>query len=102
MEGNKTILDPESFIRKWSKNMTERFKIDQNEFLKSTTIGYYNRLYIGYSRPGNPDFLNTLKNTFNTEKASSLNAAKDMVVNILLDDIPLILKDNDLINCLCI
>jgi phosphoribosylpyrophosphate synthetase len=82
--------------------MAERFIIRKNYFLKKDTIGYYNRYYTGFNQPGNPNFLNILKNTFNDTALSTLNQTKREVENILLDDIPDIIRDNKLSNCVCV
>lgn len=82
--------------------MAERFIIRRNYFLKKDTIGYHNRDYTGFNQPDNPNFLNTLKNTFNNTALSTLNQAKRDVENILLDDIPGIIRDNKLSNCVCV
>lgn len=82
--------------------MAERFIIRRNRFLKKDTIGYHNQEYTGFRQPNNPDFLNTLKNTFNDIPLSTLNQAKQDVQNILLDDIPCIIRDNNWRNCVCV
>ena len=82
--------------------MSEKFIICRNSFLNKTTIGYHNRDYTGYGQPNNPDFLNILKNTFNNISVFDLIQAKQEVQNILLDDIPSIMKDNNFKNCVCV
>jgi len=79
--------------------MPEKFEISSNKFLIKKTTGYYNRFYLGFKKPNNPDFLNTLKNTFNTENSQSLKSAKKSVYDILIKDIPQIIKANNLSNC---
>ena len=51
------------------------FTIEKNDFLKVNTQGYYNTDYVGYRKQGNPDFLNVLKNTFNSYSNSILEQA---------------------------
>lgn len=82
--------------------MVKKFNICKNDYLNQTTIGYYNRYYTGYQQPDNPDFLNTLKNTFNGEAVGTLNNAKEEVKNILLADIPYVMSDNKWVQCVCV
>lgn len=65
-------------------------------------ISYYNRPYTGYGNQDNPNFLNTLKNTFSNEKLEKLNSAKQEVENILLADLPNIINQNNFKNCVCV
>lgn len=87
---------------KSSKASQDNFTIDTNEFLTQKIIAYYNRRYTGYKNQDNPDFLNTLKNTYNNETLSQLNGARQDVENILLADIPKIIKSNNFQNCVCV
>lgn len=82
--------------------MAEQFIIRKNNFLKNDTIGYHNRDYTGYGQPNNPDFLNVLKNTFNNTYALGLEKAKQEVQNILMVDIPTIMRENKLGKCVCV
>ena len=82
--------------------MAERFTIYRNEYLSKNIIGYFNLYYTGYGEPDNPDFLNTLKNTYNSTSIYDLRKARNEVVEILIDDIPTIMTDNNLKNCTCI
>lgn len=66
----------------------ERFIIEKNDFLSENVPAFYSKDYIGYKRNGNPDFLNTLKNTFNSYPSSVLNGAVielNKVLNEVLD-----------------
>lgn len=78
--------------------------IKPNSFLKKKTTGYFHPYYTGYGKPNNPNFLNTLKNTFDREKMENLLIAKGKVVNILMEDIPKIIKRTNITNwaCLCV
>ena len=40
----------------------ERFTIRKNDYLSEHTLVYYHQPYLHYQEPGNPDFLNVLKN----------------------------------------
>lgn len=62
------------------------FTIATNEFLKKNIEGFYHTDYVGYRKPGNPDFINVLKNTFNSSSASVLNQAVAELKNVLVED----------------
>ena len=76
-----------------------RFYLYGNEFLENDSVGYYSVDYTGYRTPGNPDYLNRLKNTFNNEHQIDLNIAKDTVVKMLVKEIPQILDENGIEQC---
>ncbi len=79
------------------------FTIEKNEFLTYRNVkGYYHQYYTGFRNEGNPDFVNILKNTFNSESVEKLNNAKGEVINALQLDIPNIIQENKLSNCMCI
>lgn len=62
------------------------FTIEKNDFLKLDTQGYYNTDYVGYRKKGNPDFLNVLKNTFNSFSDSILKQAVSDLRKVLIED----------------
>lgn len=82
--------------------MINEFIIDRNGYLKMSIPGYYHQLYTGFRQPGNPDFLNTLKNTFDSEPHRNLVEARDKVIEILIEDIPEILTDSSWPNCMLV
>jgi len=82
--------------------MSKEFIIERNNFLKSNTIGYYHQIYTGFRQPGNPDFLNTLKNTFDSEPHKNLIEARDKVIEILIDDLPEIMAERSISNCMLV
>ena len=84
------------------ENGVERFSISPNNFLRIRVSGYFHQYYTGFKQEGNPDFLNTLKNTFNSEKLRALIDARDEVIDILVTDIPEIMRENNITNCLCV
>jgi hypothetical protein len=63
------------------------FTIEKNDFLKMNIQGYYNTHYVGFRKPGNPDFLNVLKNTFKNKSDSILKWAVSELRNILVEDL---------------
>ena len=84
-------------------DIMNKFIIEKNEFLTYGNVkGYYHQYYTGFRNEGNPDFVNILKNTFNSERFQILNDAKEKVINILKSDIPNIIKENRLSNCMCV
>lgn len=39
----------------------ERFTLRKNDYLSRHTLGYFHQLYLGYQKPGNPDFFEYTK-----------------------------------------
>lgn len=78
------------------------FTIFKSDFLTRNIIGYSHQYYTGYGQTDNPNFINTLKNTFNTENKSNLIAAREKVTNILIEDLQKIMKHSKLSSCICI
>lgn len=65
------------------------FHIECNRFLTTKRVlAYHNTYYRGYRQPGNPDYLNTLKNTFGNESPDSLWDARKQLSDILKTDLP--------------
>ncbi|MDU3019410.1 MAG: hypothetical protein E7B46_11520 [Clostridium perfringens] len=80
-----------------------KFTINKNYFLEEKDIkGYFHQYYTGYKHEGNPDFVNTLKNTYSDTKRSDLISARNMVDRILMQDLPYIIKENNFYNCVII
>jgi len=80
----------------------KQFTIHANDYLRQDIKGFYHTDYTGYKQPGNPNYINTLKNTFNSENQYNLNQAVQQLRNVLLIDLPQILsiiKINPLIIC---
>ena len=57
----------------------QKFIIESNSFLSHECVGYFNRFYIGYDMPGNPDFLNILKNQYQSVLPLELEESRDEV-----------------------
>jgi hypothetical protein len=68
------------------------FIIKSNRYLGQDIQAFYRTDYIGYRKSGNPDYINTLKNTYNSCSASLLNNAVQELKSALLEDLPQILK----------
>jgi phosphoribosylpyrophosphate synthetase len=64
----------------------EAFAIEQNQYLDQRVRAYYHTDYVGYQKPGNPDYINTLKNTKDDEFPTKLNAAAQQLQNVILRD----------------
>ena len=82
--------------------MVNRFSINKNNFLVKEITGYFHQYYTGYGQPDNPEFINVLKNTFNSKAHSNLISARNKVTDILVHDIPEIIKETSMSNCLCV
>lgn len=68
--------------------MLKRFLIRKNDFLDKDIQSYYSCDYIGYRAEGNPDFINNLKNQFDTADRLTIQNAKDELLEILYNDLP--------------
>lgn len=68
------------------------FTIQTNEYLRQNIRAFYHTDYVGYQNPGNPDYINTLKNTYNSISASMLNSAVQELSSVLLEDLPQVLR----------
>lgn len=71
------------------------FTIQVNKCLKQDIYAYYHTNFYGYDKPNNPNYLNTLKNTYNDFYISYLNKLKSAVQelkSVLLEDLPQILE----------
>ena len=82
--------------------MLRKFIIERNAFLRTDTVGYFSEFYTHYREPGNPDYLNVLKNTFNDISYNTLQDAKNLVVNNLIEALPKIIAENKLDNCIVV
>ncbi|MDR1879274.1 MAG: hypothetical protein LBQ64_06905, partial [Bacteroidales bacterium] len=55
------------------------FTISPNKYLSQNIQAFYHTDYVGYRQDGNPDYINTLKNTFGSEGTVNLqNAANTL------------------------
>lgn len=67
--------------------MIQEFMIDPNEYLNQEIQGFYCCDYVGYNQPNNPDYINTLKNTFNYESKENLESALKTLISFLYDEL---------------
>lgn len=84
-----------------------KFKLDNKclkngVHLKKECTGYFHCFYTGFKKPDNPNFLNILKNTFNSENIELLELSKQKVISILLEDIPQVINLEKFENCILI
>ena len=68
--------------------MLKKFLIRKNSFLDKDIQSYYSRDYIRYKAEGNPDFINHLKNQFNTADKSIIQNAKSELMEVIYEDLP--------------
>lgn len=81
-----------------------QFTISKNHYLKKDVTGFFSLEYVRFKKPGNPDFINVLKNTYGNENTSKLKVAADTLEKVLLGDLPRIAKilgkeQNELVLC---
>jgi len=67
--------------------MLQKFIIESNEFLDKNIQAFYSTDYKLMGNTGNPDYLNKLKNTFDSFPQHVLNTAVQDLKNILLKDL---------------
>ena len=65
-----------------------QFQIPANDFLTTTTNGFYHVPYMGMGSAGNPNYLNDLKNTYNSFSQHKLQSAANELLNVLNEDLP--------------
>lgn len=65
-----------------------QFQIPANDFLTSTTNAFYHVPYMGMGSAGNPNYLNDLKNTYNSFTQHKLQSAVNQLLNVLNEDLP--------------
>lgn len=64
-----------------------KFTIHKNEYLNRPITGYYHTNYLRYKQPGNPDYLNDLKNTFDDYPKQKLERASQELYQVLKQDL---------------
>ena len=74
----------------------QEFQIKPNDYLRQSIRAFYHMPYKGYGKTGNPDYLNTLKNTYNSYSKLNLDDAVKELKSVLFADLPQILKRTQL------
>ena len=77
------------------------FAIKTNQYLSRDTRAFFHVNYLGFRQPGNPDFLNYLKNDNHWDDGKLPNA-KSRLRSILMVDLPRIrelLQQNNMTVC---
>ncbi len=69
-----------------------QFQIFANEYLSRKTNAFYHVPYTKMGNPDNPNYLNDLKNTFNTFPPQKLQPAAQELRKVLNEDLPQIYK----------
>lgn len=69
-----------------------QFQVLANEYLSVNTNAFYHVPYVRMGNPGNPDYLNNLKNTFNDFSEQKLQSAVQELRRALQDDLPQIFQ----------
>ncbi|MCP5501362.1 MAG: amidophosphoribosyltransferase [Leptospiraceae bacterium] len=65
----------------------ERFTIRANNYLEQNIQAYYHQDYTTFGTPGNPDFLNHLKNQFGNTNTDLLQISMNELGVVLLNDL---------------
>lgn len=69
------------------------FQIERNDYLSTSTTAFFHTAYTRMGNPGNPDYLNDLKNTFNDFSEQRLQAAVRQLRDVLDSDLPKVLRE---------
>ena len=84
----------------------KKFTIKANEYLDKDTTAYFNYDYIAKNMDDDiysvGSMIRILKNTFNKESVDNLNEAKKRIKDIMVGNIPTIIKENKLTSCVII
>jgi hypothetical protein len=64
------------------------FQVSANDHLFRDTLAFYHARYTRMGSPGNPDYLNHLKNTYNDFTERKLRAAIEDLTSVLQADLP--------------
>jgi len=75
-----------------STKAMNQFQLLANEYLSRNTNAFYHVPYARMGNPGNPDYLNHLKNIFNNFPGQKLQSAAQDLRRVLQDDLPQILQ----------
>ncbi len=70
----------------------KKFVIESNEILKQDIESFYHTYYTGYKNPGNPDYINVLKNNFKNTSTYKLTQAVLQLKGVLEKELPLVLN----------
>jgi hypothetical protein len=65
-----------------------QFQIPASDFLTTTTNAFYHVPYMGMGSTGNPNYLNDLKNTYDSFPQHKLQSAVNELLNVLNQDLP--------------
>ena len=65
-----------------------QFQIPTNAFLTTTTNAFCHVPYTGMGSAENPNYLNDLKNTYNSFSQHKLQSAVNELLNVLNEDLP--------------
>jgi predicted amidophosphoribosyltransferase len=68
------------------------FTIQANAYLSQNILAFYHTDYTGYQNPGNPDYINALKNTYADASNALLQGAVHKLKSVLRDDLTQILQ----------
>ena len=71
----------------------KKFVINKNNYLEFNTDAYFNRFYYKLKKGSDFPYLNIMKNFYGNESVSELEIAKCKISDILIEDLPQILKN---------
>ncbi|MGQ3683587.1 MAG: amidophosphoribosyltransferase [Candidatus Loosdrechtia sp.] len=69
-----------------------KFTIPHNEYLGQEIQAFYHTDFPGWQNPGNPDYINILKNNYGDDSKFILDSAVQKLEGVLRDDLPHIMQ----------
>lgn len=72
------------------------FTIPANPYLRKAVSAFCHVPYVGYKKASNPDYLNTLKNTYNNVSKRILTSAAQQLRDVLRIDLPIVFRNTGL------
>ncbi len=78
--------------------MLNEFIIKPNEYLQQAVRAFYRTDYTGYNQPNNPDYINVMKNTFNSTPVNELNHAVSALHDNMINELNYIYQNISVFN----
>ena len=72
------------------------FQIKPNSYLSESIDGFYHTDYLGYNKPGNPMYLNRLKNDCHHQSETELITDANKVLEIIMTELPKVMQKKSL------
>lgn len=87
---------PQNVLKYKMRVLMNTFNINANRYLATPVLGYYSCEYTRMNQPGNPDYINYLKNQANDFSLCLLQNAVSELIRVLTLDLPAVLRQSGL------